>query len=111
MGAKRTQKPTNLELLVKKAVLEAVGKLMQDFAPIKPPAIPPAANNKELMAKLLAEGRSDDEILDVFKDHYAREGKTDEEWIEARVRIYQRLAQRKQRHRSRRRKARHSHAA
>lgn len=93
MPAKRTRKPTNLEQLIKKAVLEAVATLIKDRPPIQP-AVPVATNNKELMRKLLSQGRSEEEILEVFRARYAQEGKTDEEWIEARVRIYQRLAER-----------------
>ncbi len=102
------KRKSNLEILIQTAVREAFDRFVAERELKAKAEVPPASNNKELMAKLISQGRSDDEILEIFKARYAQEGKTDEEWIEARVRIYQRLAQRTQRNRSRRRKARHA---
>lgn len=49
----------------------------------------------DLMAKLLAEGKTDDEIFVAFRDLYAEQGKTDEKWVKERVKIYKKIAQKK----------------
>jgi phage terminase large subunit-like protein len=92
MARKLNKGNQNLETLIRKAVLEAIDERLGDrFAPAD---VPPAANNQELMNKLVAAGKDDEEILNVFTARYASEGKTDAEWIRNRVSIYRRITDR-----------------
>ena len=51
-----------------------------------------AEGNIDKMKRLIAEGKSEKEILKIFTTDYAAEDKTDKEWIRKRVGIYHNLA-------------------
>lgn len=56
-----------------------------------------ARSNEELMRDLVDEGRSDEEIHEVFKRRYAARGQRDPLFVAGRVQVYKRIALRQQR--------------
>lgn len=84
---------TAVKSMVKKIVQEMLEKSEKNLGKRLQVVSPPAASsNVDLMKELLEHGMEDDQILVVFCRRYAIQGKTDDEWVEKRVRAYKRLA-------------------